>query len=129
MLFLNKETLEETDTLIKYRVLYQGLKPEYYYWEFYNTVRKLGLITIVVFLSAYPDVFRAFLAILILAFMIKYQEKIKPYKDPRHTTLEFREMLTSVSSSRPPCSCSPSSAACSSSSTRCPAACASSSSS
>ena len=105
VLFLNKDTLEEPETLLKYRVLYQGLKPEFYYWEFYNTVRKLGLIMIVVFLSAYPDVFRAFLAILILAFMIKYQEKIRPYKHPRHTTLEFREMLTSVSIRKRLCSC------------------------
>jgi len=40
ILFRNRKYLEEEHVKSYMLVLYQGLKPEVFYWEFVNTIRK-----------------------------------------------------------------------------------------
>ena len=51
VLYQNKHKLDNPAVLMRFRVLYQGLKHEVYYWEFVNVGRKTALIVINVFVS------------------------------------------------------------------------------
>jgi hypothetical protein len=51
MLLKNRKTLRNPSTLAKYRLLYVGLKAQYFYWEFMNIFRKVGLLIINVFVT------------------------------------------------------------------------------
>lgn len=51
MLWKNRKYLWTAGTLSKYRILYIGLKAEYYYWEYVNTFWKVSLLVINVFIE------------------------------------------------------------------------------
>ena len=51
ILFKNKNNLEETEVKKYYLMIYQGFKTNRYYWEFVNTIRKVGILSVNVFLS------------------------------------------------------------------------------
>lgn len=72
----------------RYRMIYQGLKPECFYWEFINIFRKIFLIAVNVFLNLYPNIFKALLALLILTIFSRIQLRVKPYKNPIINALE-----------------------------------------
>ena len=47
----HRHNLNEEETLARYKMMYQGLRMDVYYWEFVNLLRKLCVISINVFLS------------------------------------------------------------------------------
>lgn len=51
LLTRNRRRLDDTAVLGRYRMLYQGLKKEFYFWEFCNTIRKVVLVSINVFVD------------------------------------------------------------------------------
>jgi len=51
--------------------MYQGLKPECYYWEFVNILRKTFLVLVNVFLNLYPNIFKALLSLIVLTSFMK----------------------------------------------------------
>ena len=53
VLIANRKRLEEEKIKRYYLLLYQGLKPKVYYWEFINTMRKFLVLSLVVFLSQF----------------------------------------------------------------------------
>ncbi|CDW86055.1 UNKNOWN [Stylonychia lemnae] len=88
----NKNKLQQEEFFGKYRMLYQGLKSEYYYWEFANILRKIFLVCINVFLNLYSNTFKALLSLLVLTGFKRIQKRLKPYKNPLYNNLEEREM-------------------------------------
>ena len=77
-------------------MIYQGLKPECFYWEFVNIIRKVFLVSINVFLNLYPSIFKALVSLLVLVLLMRMQARINPYKNPVINELEARENLTTV---------------------------------
>jgi hypothetical protein len=80
----------------KYRMLYQGFKPQYYYWEFINIIRKTILVSVNAFLALYPDIFRALLSLMILTILLRMQTTFKPYKNPVINALASREQVCMI---------------------------------
>ena len=62
-------------------MLYQGLKEDKYYWEVVNTVRKVLVVSINVFLSGFPIFYKGASAIVLLLVLIRVQLYIEPFKD------------------------------------------------
>jgi len=71
ILFCNRKRLNDEHFFDKYRMLYQGLKSERYYWEIVNSFRKISIVSINVFLALYPDYIKAIYAILTLAMIFR----------------------------------------------------------
>ena len=55
---MRQNNLDDPITLAQFKVMYQGLKPEFYYWEFVTLIRKLLLISINVFLGSVDSFFQ-----------------------------------------------------------------------
>ena len=51
LLYFNRFKLEDEIFLGRFRMIYQGMRPKRFYWEFVNVLRKIWLIIINVFLS------------------------------------------------------------------------------
>ena len=63
------------------------MKSERFYWEFVNTLRKFFIIAINVFLSTAKPQTRALLAIILIVFLIRIGDSLKPYKLAVYNTL------------------------------------------
>ena len=96
LIYRNKENLNSEDILAKYRMLYQGLRPEAYYWEFLNVMRKIMLIAINVFLSGFDIGYKPLCALIVLVIALRIQERVNPYKKEVFNALEYREIAVSV---------------------------------
>jgi hypothetical protein len=70
MVHINKKKLDDPDVIYRYRVLYQGYRPEVYYWEFVNIFRKVAVVMINIFLSIHPPIYKTFIAVLVLALIL-----------------------------------------------------------
>ncbi|CDW76658.1 UNKNOWN [Stylonychia lemnae] len=92
----NRQKLQTDEFFGKYRMLYQGLKKECYYWEFANILRKTFLVCINVFLNLYSNTFKALLSLIVLTGFKRIQKNLKPYKNPLFNNLEEREMMIQI---------------------------------
>ena len=70
-------------------ILYQGLKPKVFYWEFINTFRKVVILLINVVLVSYSSSYRVLIAICFLVIILKVQERLKPYKNEENNRIEM----------------------------------------
>lgn len=59
----NRKHLEEGKVKKYFLILYQGLKPKAYYWEFVNTFRKFLILILNVTLSNESDYYRILSAV------------------------------------------------------------------
>lgn len=55
----------------RFRMIYQGLKPSVFYWEFVNIIRKTFLVSVNVFLNLYSSTFKALLSLLVLVIFLR----------------------------------------------------------
>eukprot|EP00347_Sterkiella_histriomuscorum_P023122 403335861 len=92
----NQQRLDDPIFFEKYKMIYQGLKRKYFYWEYANILRKVFLISVNVFLNLYPNIFKALLSLLTLSIFLRIQSNIQPYKNPVINQLESREIMTSL---------------------------------
>jgi len=58
ILYRNRNNLEDTQMKKYLLILYQGLRPQAFYWEIVNTFRKFMILTFNVFLSTYSANYR-----------------------------------------------------------------------
>ena len=70
-------------------MLYQGLKPNAFYWEFVNTLRKGLVLWCSVFLSTESPIYQILWSVVILIIIMRLQHSIKPYKYYINNDLEF----------------------------------------
>ena len=75
-------------------MLYQGYKPNVFYWEFVNTVRKVLVLCWSVFLSTEATMYRILLSILVLIVMLRIQIRLAPYKFEINNFLEQEMIIT-----------------------------------
>jgi len=86
LLFKNRKQLKNSAILAKYRILYIGLKQNYFYWEFVNIFRKVALLMINVFVE-HPSI-KIFISVGILGTIFFVQNRCKPYQERFFNALE-----------------------------------------
>lgn len=74
-------------------ILYQGLRPEIFYWEFVNSLRKVLILIILALLASYSSVYKIMTAIIVLIVSFRIQVYLKPYKDPKNNDIEIAGLL------------------------------------
>ena len=93
VLIANRKHLEEGQVKRYFMILYQGLRPEVFYWEFVNTFRKILVLSWNVILSSYDGIYRAMISIVILIVIFRIQIYLKPYKNPKNNEIEMKAIL------------------------------------
>eukprot|EP00347_Sterkiella_histriomuscorum_P022190 403331357 len=96
LIYLYKRRLALQDPMIfsRFRILYQGLKNEYFYWDFLNLSIKTFVAFTNVYLNLQPDIFKSLVVLLVIALFLQYQKKTQPYKNPLINQLEYNEYMT-----------------------------------
>lgn len=74
-------------------LIYQGLKPNAIYWEFVNTFRKIVILLSLLF---HPNM-SVFISLTVSIFTARLQILVKPYKNSKHTKIEFLALMSGVS--------------------------------
>eukprot|EP00347_Sterkiella_histriomuscorum_P018648 403344713 len=94
--YKRQDKLREPVFFSRYRAVYQGLKQQYFYWEFVNILRKVFLVSVNVFLNLYSGIFKALLSLAVLICFQRVQQRLQPYNNPVINILESREYNTSI---------------------------------
>ena len=66
ILFKKRKNLDHPDVVKYILLLYQGLRHEVYYWEIINTIRKLILLGLYVFIPDSYNIVKALMGVFIL---------------------------------------------------------------
>ena len=93
ILYKNRNNLDDIEIRKYYLMIYQGLKPKRFYWEFANTARKVIILSINVFLSTYSLFYRVLSIFILLVVFYRVQIKLEPYKLPLNNVLERTEVI------------------------------------
>ena len=75
-------------------ILYQGLKPEKYYWEFFNSLRKVLILMSFSLLITYRPSYGIMIAIVMLLLTFRVQIRLNPYKKNEYNNIEILALLT-----------------------------------
>ena len=89
--FKNEHSLD-SKIMQYFLILYQGLRPKIFYWEFVNSLRKV--LILLAFLL--PDTLKIVMSTLVLVIIWRIQTHIKPYKDNRNNEIEIIGITTAV---------------------------------
>jgi len=91
---LLKNIKKDEDNVIKkdLLIIYQGLRPECFYWEFINTIRKM-LLLITLLMS---DEFKFWLASVLLIGTARLQLTLKPYKIQTNNHVEVLAVSAAI---------------------------------
>lgn len=106
ILIKNRKKLDE-EYMKKYLlIIYQGLKPEKFYWEFVNTFRKILVLLIVVFMSSYPAIYQILVSIskfllhnhslVVIVMLLRLQYKLNPYKSDDNNNIELMSLKAAL---------------------------------
>ena len=93
VLFKNRHKLESYEIRRYYLMIYQGLEPKRFYWEFINTFRKVTILSINIFLSTVSVYYRLLFIIVVLLVIYRVQVYLKPYKVLMNNSLERLELV------------------------------------
>ena len=96
ILYRNRKRLNTPRMKKYYLMMYQGLKPEVFYWEIVNTARKVIMIVINVSMSTIPVVYTASTTVIALVIFIRIQITLQPYKLESNNLLEIEAMVTGI---------------------------------
>lgn len=79
-----------------YLVLYQGLRPGAFYWEFVNTLRKILMPFINVMLSRVNSFYQVMAVICLLVILLRFQMYVKPYRLEENNKIEMLAVMTGM---------------------------------
>ena len=96
ILYRHRKSLEEGFIKEYMLILYQGLKPKSFYWEFINTLRKGLILWCSVFLSTYSPIYQTLFSVGILIGIMRLQQFLKPYKYYINNDLELSAINAGV---------------------------------
>eukprot|EP00357_Protocruzia_adherens_P024635 CAMPEP_0115027274 /NCGR_PEP_ID=MMETSP0216-20121206/35388_1 /TAXON_ID=223996 /ORGANISM="Protocruzia adherens, Strain Boccale" /LENGTH=199 /DNA_ID=CAMNT_0002402797 /DNA_START=88 /DNA_END=684 /DNA_ORIENTATION=- len=96
VLHRNKEHLDKGTLKAKFGFLYQGYQRQYYFWELIILVRKLGVITIVVFLVVIERRKQALICLTFLFVTYVLQKSHQPYVREDLNLLESKSLLVGL---------------------------------
>lgn len=91
-----RKNLDVLETREKYGFLYRGYRKEFYFWEIIIMYRKIALIFIAVFISAYGTIAQALIVFLFLIIFLLINIKHKPYSTETLNDLELMSLITSM---------------------------------
>ena len=91
LILLAKNINKNEDNRIKQYmlILYQGLKPNRYYWEFVNTLRKVLILMSFALLVVVSLAYKILISLMILLFTFRIQVRLKPYKNDNYNNIEI----------------------------------------
>lgn len=89
LLYKGKRQGENSKLRNYFLILYQGLKPNAIYWEYVNTMRKILILTSLLFTKTTSILF----SLVILMLSARIQVIVKPYKNKDHYRTEFLAMM------------------------------------
>jgi len=95
LLIRSKRFLADPNVRLQFSFLYKGYKSEWYFWEFVILYRKIGVVSISVFLSTVSVTVQALsmLAVVLICFFL--QLFIKPFNATSFNSLELKALLAS----------------------------------
>ena len=76
-------------------ILYQGLKEEWFYWEFVNTLRKALILIAISVLSTVSIDYKIVISSIVLFISMRVQQRLRPYKDDANNEIELRAIIAS----------------------------------
>ncbi|CAI2365911.1 unnamed protein product [Moneuplotes crassus] len=88
-----RKNLDHATVKRYFLILYQGLRPEVFYWEFVNTLRKILIPLTNILLSRVDTFYRITSAVIILVVVFRVQESLKPYKFEENNKVEILAVL------------------------------------
>ena len=77
-------------------ILYQGYKPNMYYWEFVNTLRKALILISYTIFSMFSFTYKIMATLIILVITFRIQIYFKPYKKDAYNDIEILAILSGV---------------------------------
>ena len=96
ILFKHRKQLEDEKIKAYMLVLYQGLKPKTFYWEFVNTIRKVLILMCSVFLSTENALYKILASIVVLLAIIRVQLRLRPYKLEENNEIEQKAIYAGI---------------------------------
>jgi len=93
ILYKNRHNLDSPKVKRYYLMVYQGLKNDRFFWEFVNTIRKVSIMGVNVFLSRESLVYRIITLTIVLILFYRLQVKLEPYKNKENNSLERIEIV------------------------------------
>lgn len=96
ILIKHRKNLQDTYVKKYFLVLYQGLKPEVFYWEFVNTLRKIIMPLLNVVLSRANSFYSAIVAIIVLIILFRVQQNLHPYRLEENNQIEILAIITGM---------------------------------
>ena len=93
ILIYKRNALDDWTIKKYFLILYQGLRPKVFYWEFINTFRKVVILLINVALISYSLYFRVLVVTSFLFIIIKVQDWLKPYKWEENNKIEMTAII------------------------------------
>ncbi|CAI2371351.1 unnamed protein product [Moneuplotes crassus] len=96
VLIKHRNELESTFIKKYFLVIYQGLKPDRFYWEFVNTMRKLIILCFNVLLFRYRVEYRLLFGMMVLYLFIRLQVRMMPYKREENNQIEMLSLAAGV---------------------------------
>ena len=92
LILLSRHIKDEGHNNVKecFLILYQGLKPDKFYWEFLNTFRKILMISLLLLETDLQIVFSSILLMVNVRLIII----LKPYKRMENNNIEIQALLT-----------------------------------
>lgn len=95
-LYKHRKNLTDAKLFMKYKLFYQGLRHDRFYWEICIVGFKICMICINVFMGTFKTVYRVFVGCMLVTVVIILQNTLMPYKDPILNNLESRIYTTSL---------------------------------
>ena len=87
----------ETLVIKKYLLLlYQGLNPSWFYWEYVNTLRKFLMLWWIVFSTSLSKDSRIMTGTIIVLIILRIQIYLQPYKDEQNNKIEIQGTLAGM---------------------------------
>lgn len=96
LLFVNRNKTDNNKAKEYLLILYQGLKPDRFYWEFVNTFRKVLILIMFAILSQFSISMGIILVIVLLVAIIRVQQKLDPYKESYNNEIEIKAIETGI---------------------------------
>jgi len=93
ILYTNRHDLNSPKVKRYYLMIYQGFKNDRYFWELVNTIRKVSILAINVFLSRERLAYRIIFLTLLLFLFYRLQIRMEPYKNLINNQLERIEII------------------------------------
>ena len=89
LLFKNIHRGENSKINMHFLILYQGLKKNWFYWEFVNSLRKVLILIIFAALTTFSPLYRIVLSVIVLTISARVQIYLDPYKNSKHSEIEL----------------------------------------